>query len=188
MFTSPVGLTQDFSCCRTMNAVPQLTDIQQQTNPDKKGRLFEGWYFVHNTDKVKLQLNVSDGTHRSLQQQRVVWVAEVANQRHPRTVPGWWLKPLVASGAPTVPSVCYHTARLPVSRTQTAAGWRVWIRYAAHLLQIPRNNDKFKLHVAVIKKRGIQTVSTISRHLSIDRMNGLKFIWQKSCVTSCCLG
>ena len=138
-------------------------------------------------DTVKLQLNVSEGTHRSLLQQTVVWAAEVANQRHPRTVPGWWLKPLVASGAPTAPSVCYHTARLPVSRTQTAAGWRVWIRYAAHLLQNPRDNDKFKLHVAVITKRGISAVSSISRRLSIDRMNGLKFIRQKSCVTSCCL-
>jgi hypothetical protein len=79
-----------------------------------------------------------------LQQQRVVWVVEVANQRHLRTAPGWWLKPLVVSGAPTFPSACYHTARLPVSRTQTAAGWRVSIRYAAHLLRIPRDNDKFK--------------------------------------------
>ena len=75
------GLTREY-------AIPQLTDIQKQMNPDKKGQLFEGWYFVHNMDKVKLQLNVSDGTHRSLQQQRVVWVAEVANQRHPGTVPG----------------------------------------------------------------------------------------------------
>ena len=109
------GLTREY-------AITQLTDILQQMNPDKEGQVFEGWYLVHNMDKVKLQLNISDGTHRSLQQQRVVWVAEVANQRHPRTVPGWWLKPLVASGAPNVPSACYHTARLPVSRTQTPVG------------------------------------------------------------------
>lgn len=42
MFPSPVGLTQDFSCCRTMKgltreyAIPHLIDIQQQMNPDNR--------------------------------------------------------------------------------------------------------------------------------------------------------
>jgi hypothetical protein len=44
------GLTKEY-------AITQLTDIQQKMNPDKEGQVFEGWYLVHNMDKVKLQLN-----------------------------------------------------------------------------------------------------------------------------------